>query len=90
MENNNNENLQETVKTEEIVPPKKKELSQKQIKYLNNTRVKALKKKKKLKILKWEKIKKKNQKPIVIQEEIQQEVEQEVEQEAKPEKLQKK
>jgi hypothetical protein len=52
MENNNNENLQETVKTEEIVPPKKKELSQKQIKYLNNTRVKALKKKKKLKILK--------------------------------------
>ncbi len=52
MENNNNENLQETVKTEEIVPPKKKELSQKQIKHINNlnTRVKALEKKKEIKI----------------------------------------
>jgi hypothetical protein len=80
MENNNNnyENLEIEKEVEEVVVPQKKELSQKQIEHLNNIRVKALEKKKEIKLNKMKEYQEKNQKQTVIQQEIKQEIKPEI------------
>ena len=65
--------------------PKKTELSQKQIDHLNNIRVKALEKKREIKLKKNEEYKKQAMEKKVQQIEIKQEVKQDVKQEPKQE-----
>ena len=67
------QNVQENEQPLEISQPKKKkELSQKQIEHLNNIRIKALEKKREIKLKKNEEYKNKVSKPQVIEQEIKQ------------------
>jgi len=67
-------------------PKKKKELSQKQIEHLNNIRIKALERKREIKLTKMEEYKNKVSKPEVIEEPIKPpEIKPEVKTEVKPE-----
>ena len=71
-ENNNIENIQieKDVEEVEVTQPKKKQLSLKQLEHLNNIRVKALEKKKEIKLNKMKEYQEKNQKQTVIEEPI--------------------
>ena len=62
---------------ETALPKKKKELSQRQIEHLNTIRVKALEKKREIKLKKHEEYKNKVTKPEVIEEPIKEEIKQE-------------
>ena len=76
-ENGQNENIEvpETQAGAQRCGMKKKELSQKQIEHLNNIRVKALEKKREIKLKKNEEYKNKVSKPEVIEEPIKQPIE---------------
>ena len=73
-ENNNIENIENEVEEVEAIQPKKKQLSLKQLEHLNNIRIKALEKKKEIKLNKMKEYQEKNQKQTVIEEPIKQEV----------------
>jgi hypothetical protein len=72
MEENNLTTEVQEEPIEEILKPQKqkKELSEKQIQHLNNIRIKALEKKREIKLKKNEEHKNKVSKPQVIEEEI--------------------
>ena len=91
-ENNNIENIEIEKDVEEVetIQPKKKQLSLKQLEHLNNIRVKALEKKKEIKLNKMKEYQEKNQKPTVVEEPIKQEVKTEVKSEVKSEVKKKK
>jgi hypothetical protein len=95
-ENNNIENIESPYNIEkdveevEIIQPKKKQLSLKQLEHLNNIRIKALEKKKEIKLNKMKEYQEKNQKPTVVEEPIKQEVKAEVKSEVKSEVKKKK
>ena len=76
-ENGQNENIEvpETQAGAQRCGMRKKELSQKQIEHLNNIRVKALEKKREIKLKKNEEYKNKVSKPEVIEEPIKQPIE---------------
>ena len=76
-ENGQNENIEvpETQAGAQRCGMKKRELSQKQIEHLNNIRVKALEKKREIKLKKNEEYKNKVSKPEVIEEPIKQPIE---------------
>ena len=86
-ENNNIENIEIEKDVEEVeaIQPKKKQLSLKQLEHLNNIRIKALEKKKEIKLNKMKEYQEKNQKPTVVEEPIKQEVKAEVKSEVKAE-----
>ena len=90
-ENNNIENIESPSNVEkdvedvEVIQPKKKQLSLKQLEHLNNIRVKALEKKKEIKLNKMKEYQEKNQKQTVIEEPIKQEVKSDVKPEIKAE-----
>ncbi len=90
-ENNNIENIEspsnieKDVEDVEVIQPKKKQLSLKQLEHLNNIRVKALQKKKEIKLNKMKEYQEKNQKQTVVEEPIKQEVKSEVKPEIKAE-----
>jgi hypothetical protein len=67
------------------IPKKKKELSQKQIEHLNNIRVKALEKKREIKLKKNKEYEEKGKKPEVIEQPIIKPPEPEIKPEIKPE-----
>jgi hypothetical protein len=91
-ENNNIENIEIEKDVEEVeaIQPKKKQLSLKQLEHLNNIRIKALEKKKEIKLNKMKEYQEKNQKPTVVEEPIKQEVKTEVKSEVKSEVKKKK
>ena len=91
-ENNNIENIEIEKDVEEVeaIQPKKKQLSLKQLEHLNNIRIKALEKKKEIKLNKMKEYQEKNQKPTVVEEPIKQEVKAEVKSEVKSEVKKKK
>ena len=76
-ENNNIENIENEVEEVETIQPKKKQLSLKQLEHLNNIRVKALEKKREIKLQKNKEYENKVVKPEVIEEPIKHEVKQE-------------
>ena len=78
-------NIEKEVEEVEVIQPKKKQLSLKQLEHLNNIRVKALEKKKEIKLNKMKEYQEKNQKPTVVEEPIKQEVISEIKAEIKPE-----
>jgi hypothetical protein len=86
-ENNNIENIQieKDVEDVEVIQPKKKQLSLKQLDHLNNIRVKALEKKKEIKLNKMKEYQEKNQKQTVIEEPIKPDVKPDVKSDVKPE-----
>jgi spore germination cell wall hydrolase CwlJ-like protein len=62
--------IEKEVEEVEVIQPKKKQLSSKQLEHLNNIRVKALEKKKEIKLNKMKEYQEKNQKPTVVEEPI--------------------
>ena len=85
MSDNNIEIEKEVEEVEEVIQPKKKQLSLKQLEHLNNIRVKALEKKREIKLQKNKEYEEKNQKPTVVEEPIKHEVKQEIKPEVKSE-----
>ena len=90
-ENNNIENIESPSNIEkdgeevETIQPPKKKLSLKQLEHLNNIRVKALEKKKEIKLNKMKEYQEKNQKQTVVEEPIKADVKPEVKPEIKAE-----
>ena len=78
-------NIEKEVEEVEVIQPKKKQLSLKQLEHLNNIRVKALEKKREIKLQKNKEYEEKNQKPTVVEEPIKHEVKQEIKAEVKSE-----
>ena len=78
-------NIEKEVEEVEVIQPKKKQLSLKQLEHLNNIRVKALEKKREIKLQKNKEYEEKNQKPTVVEEPIKHEVKQEIKPEVKSE-----
>lgn len=78
MSENNNIEIEKDVEEVESIQPKKKQLSLKQLEHLNNIRVKALEKKKEIKLNKMKEYQEKNQKQTVVEEPIKQEVKSDV------------
>ena len=64
--------IEKEVEEVEVIQPKKKQLSLKQLEHLNNIRVKALEKKREIKLNKMKEYQEKNQKPTVVEEPIKQ------------------
>ena len=85
MSDNNIEIEKEVEEVEEVIQPKKKQLSLKQLEHLNNIRVKALEKKREIKLQKNKEYENKVVKPEVIEEPIKHEVKQEIKPEVKSE-----
>ena len=63
-------NIEKEVEEVEVIQPKKKQLSLKQLEHLNNIRVKALEKKREIKLKKNKEYEEKGKKPEVIEEPI--------------------
>ena len=81
----NIENIEIEKEVEEVIQPKKKQLSLKQLEHLNNIRVKALEKKREIKLQKNKEYEEKNQKPTVVEEPIKPQVISEIKAEVKQE-----
>jgi tellurite resistance-related uncharacterized protein len=62
--------IEKEVEDAELIQPKKKQLSLKQLEHLNNIRIKALEKKREIKLNKMKEYQEKNQKPTVVEEPI--------------------
>jgi hypothetical protein len=62
--------IEKEVEDAEVIQPKKKQLSLKQLEHLNNIRIKALEKKREIKLNKMKEYQEKNQKPTVVEEPI--------------------
>jgi protein TonB len=62
--------IEKEVEDVEVIQPKKKQLSLKQLEHLNNIRIKALEKKREIKLNKMKEYQEKNQKPTVVEEPI--------------------
>ena len=96
-DNIENIEIEKEVEEVEVIQPKKKQLSLKQLEHLNNIRVKALEKKREIKLQKNKEYEEKNQKrpqdaytasggcPTVVEEPIKHEVKQEIKAEVKSE-----
>ena len=84
-QDNNIEIEKEVEEVEEVIQPKKKQLSLKQLEHLNNIRVKALEKKREIKLQKNKEYEEKNQKPTVVEEPIKPQVISEIKAEVKSE-----
>ena len=84
-DNIENIEIEKEVEEVEVIQPKKKQLSLKQLEHLNNIRVKALEKKREIKLQKNKEYEEKNQKPTVVEEPIKHEVKQEIKPEVKSE-----
>ena len=69
-DNIENIEIEKEVEDVEVIQPKKKQLSLKQLEHLNNIRVKALEKKREIKLQKNKEYEEKNQKPTVVEEPI--------------------
>ena len=69
-DNIENIEIEKEVEEVEVIQPKKKQLSLKQLEHLNNIRVKALEKKREIKLQKNKEYEEKNQKPTVVEEPI--------------------
>ena len=72
-DNIENIEIEKEVEEVEVIQPKKKQLSLKQLEHLNNIRVKALEKKREIKLQKNKEYEEKNQKPTVVEEVIKKE-----------------
>ncbi len=69
---NSPSNIEKEVEEVEVIQPKKKQLSLKQLEHFNNIRIKALEKKREIKLNKMKEYQEKNQKPTVVEEPIKQ------------------
>jgi hypothetical protein len=84
-DNIENIEIEKEVEEVEVIQPKKKQLSLKQLEHLNNIRVKALEKKREIKLQKNKEYEEKNQKPTVVEEPIKPQVISEIKAEVKQE-----
>ena len=84
-DNIENIEIEKEVEEVEVIQPKKKQLSLKQLEHLNNIRVKALEKKREIKLQKNKEYEEKNQKPTVVEEPIKPQVISEIKAEVKSE-----